>query len=100
MPRQRESQPDSIKALDQTIPHCCRCGCDVPSAKVLWTLCEPCKEAKRKASEEAAQRNRGQPIDPKWRGVQKELAPFVEVPLTPKNQEARKKLGLTDEVPF
>lgn len=34
--------PAFVNEREKTVPHCCRCGREVPQARSLWTLCEEC----------------------------------------------------------
>jgi hypothetical protein len=37
-----DPDPPFVSERETPIPHCCRCGRDVPQARSLWTLCEYC----------------------------------------------------------
>jgi hypothetical protein len=37
-----DPDPPFVSEREKPIPHCCRCGREVPRAKTLWTLCAEC----------------------------------------------------------
>lgn len=67
----RDRAGDEIEAPaythDRKTPHCCRCGKAMPTSRVLWDLCQVCKDEKFAETEEAYKRNQGKPIDPRWK---------------------------------